>query len=100
MASTRRSFLRLLGAAAIGLTLGGFPTRALELPSLAPVEPSLSMRFVQSWDVVSDIRPARIDVLYGFASLNPKFAVRVQPETWHGRLARQFNTFLSSLGLS
>lgn len=46
-------------------------------PIPALVDPGLSMRWVKQYDIQSDQMPMKIDVLYGFAAINPNYAARV-----------------------
>ena len=38
----------------------------------------LSVRMVRAYDIVNDIFPCRLDVLYGWAAIYPELACRVQ----------------------
>jgi hypothetical protein len=38
----------------------------------------LSIRMIQAYDVVNDIFPCRLDVLYGWATPYPQLAARIQ----------------------
>lgn len=37
-----------------------------------------------------DERPTKLDVLYGYSSLSPDFAVRIMRETWREWMRRQW----------
>lgn len=74
----RRSFLRRLGAAVVGLTL------ARELPGIAvapPVvpkpehEPAIAIRMVRQFDIDQGV--TRFDILYGFGTIRPDLGVRI-----------------------
>lgn len=94
----RRAFLGLLATAAAGLAVSGTPNvlqteydpeRALWEPGKVKVfdlgampkgrledeDLGLAIRFVRQFN--SDTFPCRIDVLYGFAMLQPELAVRI-----------------------
>lgn len=68
---TRRGFLRLLGIGGIGLVLAPI------VPVSCPSRSGISMRFVRAFDARTDRMPARLDVLYGMATLRPGLAARV-----------------------
>ena len=73
----RRSFLRRLGIGVVALTL------ARHLPGIAPApmalpDPGVSTRFIQYYDADTDHHVSRFDVLYGFGTVRPDFAVLVE----------------------
>ena len=101
---TRRSFLRRIVAAPAAAVVALHITRVAcchcsvntPTPPPPPTEPdpcaglfnpsvdlatqyreSMSIRFVKEWNVDVDFQPARIDVLYGVATIRPEFAVRL-----------------------
>lgn len=69
----RRTFLRRLGAASVGVAAA--PLLAL-LPAPKPLQ-APSIRYVQNYDVRTDTFVARMDVLYSYGSLRPSLACRV-----------------------
>ena len=74
----RRSFLRRLGAVAVALTLArhlpGIAPEPLALPM--PQDDGISIRFIREFDVTGPVH--RFDILYGFGTVQPNLAVRVQ----------------------
>lgn len=69
----RRTFLRRLGAASVGVASA--PLLAL-LPAPKPLQ-TPSIRYIQNYDVPTDTFVSRIDVLYGYGSLRPSLACKV-----------------------
>jgi hypothetical protein len=82
---SRRGFLtRLIAAPVIALTILRAPIRAHWLDDLiaSPSETGISMRFIQSFDVTTASAVNRLDVLYGVATLQPNFIIRVTEYPW------------------
>ena len=72
----RRSFLSLFGAAAIGATLD--PEKLLWIPGQKTIflPSATSFDMIRDYDISTDQFPCRSDVLYGFATLRPEWAIR------------------------
>lgn len=87
MRLTRRGFI---GSIVAALALGPAAWRAKWTPKAEPL--GLSIKFVREFDPIAVTRINRFDLTYGFAVLNPDFAVRVQDEplTWLQRYLARF----------
>jgi len=73
---TRRGFLRAVGIAAVAVPLA--PMLSL-LPAPAPptIELSVRMMALMSESCIDLFNPARMDVIYGFATVREDWACRV-----------------------
>ncbi len=68
---SRRGFLRALGIGAGAVALAPVLPFA---PSLPVAPPSPSIRFVQNYVATTDTFVSRMDVLYGWAAIDPSYA--------------------------
>lgn len=66
----RAFFARALGGVAAAVAIPF-------LPKPAPL-PSVSLRFIKTFDAAAFAYPCRFDVLYGFATVRPELACRVE----------------------
>ncbi len=67
----RRDFLKALIAVPVATAVALKATPP-------PTRTGISMRFVRHYDIQTDRMPARFDVLYGYGTLQPDLAVRIQ----------------------
>jgi len=71
----RRHFIAALGLAVLGVATVQIPVAP---PPLVFEPLAFSVRFLKAYDVVTDRHAARVDVLYGWAKMQPEFAVRLR----------------------
>lgn len=71
----RRAFIRLLGVGAAGLAVA--PLLPVAAPAVVAPALSTSQRFIQHYDVSTDLMVSRMDVLYGYGTLHPNYGIRV-----------------------
>lgn len=68
----RRHFLQILGAAVVAVAL---PTPPVATP--AKIGDSISIRFVQQFEPSTTRHVNRLDIIYGFRTLQPSPGVRI-----------------------
>lgn len=87
---SRRGFLtRLIAAPIVALTVLRTPIEYDWLGELRALKAAdqISMRYVEQFDIATTGAVNRLDVLYGFATFQPDFVVRITDELpwWNSR---------------